>query len=555
MLEFDDTKQKGRLRTFQKQEKENLAKTLAEHYKLEYTNLATVQLNIDALRLLSEEKAREAKAAVFDMIDKKIKVAILSPRNEITLKEIENLKSRGYLPEISVASIDSLELAWAKYKDLSYAFETKAGSLEISNTEISEKIKKIKNKNDVKEEMDLILSSGKGFKISKILEIVLAGAIALKASDIHVEPEEKDIRVRYRLDGVLNNLININYDTYRLFLSRIKLLSGLKLNIKDDAQDGRFSVNLNENNIEIRTSVLPGAYSESIVLRVLNPEKIAVPLEELGIDLKLLKILEEEVTRPNGMILTTGPTGSGKTTTLYAFLKKIHTPGIKIITIEDPIEYHLPGIVQTQTDDEKGYSFLHGLRSALRQDPDVIMVGEIRDRDTAEIAINAALTGHLVFSTLHTNNAAGSFPRLIDLGVNSKIISSALNIAIAQRLLRRLCEHCKKEIAVEGKTREIMEQILNSIVDKSYMTEIKNIWVAGSCEKCNNTGYRGRIGIYEGVKMDDKIESVVISNPSETEIMEAAKLQAILTMKQDGVLKILKGVTSFDELKRVIDLN
>ncbi len=555
MLEFDDTKQKGRLRTFQKQEKENLAKTLAEHYKLEYTNLATAQLNIDALRLLSEEKAREAKAAVFDMIDKKIKVAILSPRNEITLKEIENLKSRGYLPEISVASIDSLELAWAKYKDLSYAFETKAGSLEISNTEISEKIKKIKNKNDVKEEMDLILSSGKGFKISKILEIVLAGAIALKASDIHVEPEEKDIRVRYRLDGVLNNLININYDTYRLFLSRIKLLSGLKLNIKDDAQDGRFSVNLNENNIEIRTSVLPGAYSESIVLRVLNPEKIAVPLEELGIDLKLLKILEEEVTRPNGMILTTGPTGSGKTTTLYAFLKKIHTPGIKIITIEDPIEYHLPGIVQTQTDDEKGYSFLHGLRSALRQDPDVIMVGEIRDRDTAEIAINAALTGHLVFSTLHTNNAAGSFPRLIDLGVNSKIISSALNIAIAQRLLRRLCEHCKKEIAVEGKTREIMEQILNSIVDKSYMTEIKNIWVAGSCEKCNNTGYRGRIGIYEGVKMDDKIESVVISNPSETEIMEAAKLQAILTMKQDGVLKILKGVTSFDELKRVIDLN
>jgi type IV pilus assembly protein PilB len=394
----------------------------------------------------------------------------------------------------------------------------------------------------------------KSYRVSRILETILAGALSTEASDIHIEPEESYIRLRYRLDGVLVNVIEFDSETYSLLLSRIKLLSGLKLNIKKDAQDGRFSVHFGNSEIEIRTSVLPGAYNESIVMRLLNPKTISIPMEQLGIPKKLLSVIENEITKPDGMLLTTGPTGSGKTTTLYAFLKKVHNPGVKIITIEDPIEYHLPGIVQTQTND-KGYTFLEGLRSALRQDPDIIMVGEIRDKETASIAINSSLTGHLVFSTLHTNSAAGSFPRLIDLGINPKIMSSSINIALAQRLLRKLCENCKKEIVIEGDSKKKIEEILGSIVDKNEIpTKTNKMFVHVGCEKCNMTGYKGRIGIYEGMKLTPEVNKAISENSNEEEIAKAAIPQGILTMKQDGVLKILNGITTLDELERVISI-
>jgi type IV pilus assembly protein PilB len=292
------------------------------------------------------------------------------------------------------------------------------------------------------------------YKISRLLEIIIAGALALKASDVHIEPEEKFVRIRYRLDGVLTDILHFDKETFRLLLSRIKLLSGMKLNLTG-AQDGRYSIILENTEIEIRTSILPSAYDESIVMRVLNPTSISVPLESLGIPRKLLSVLLKEIDKPEGMILTTGPTGSGKTTTLYAFLRKVYTPEIKVITIENPIEYHLEGIVQTQVNTDKGYTFLEGLRSALRQDPDIIMVGEIRDRETAEIAVNSALTGHLVFSTLHTNNAAGTFPRLIDLGVNPKVITSALSVSMAQRLVRKLCPECMKKIKLKVEIKKL----------------------------------------------------------------------------------------------------
>jgi len=256
--------------------------------------------------------------------------------------------------------------------------------------------------------------------------------------------EEKMARLRYRLDGVLNDILELDHTTYALLLSRIKLISNLKLNVKEKAQDGRFSIKISEIEIEIRTSLLPGGYGESVVLRILNPDEISVPLEELGINKKLLDIINHELKKPNGMILNTGPTGSGKTTTLYAFLKKIYTPGIKIITIENPIEYHLKGIVQTQTEEKKGYTFAEGLRSSLRQDPDVIMIGEIRDNETAEIAVNAALTGHLVFSTLHTNSAPESIDRIIDIfppHQQSQVrmqLSTTLAGVISQRLLPKI---------------------------------------------------------------------------------------------------------------------
>ena len=330
----------------------------------------------------------------------------------------------------------------------------------------------------------------------------------------------------------------------------------MKLNIKKDAQDGRFSIRLSFGDIEVRASILPGAYNESVVMRLLNPKSIEVSLEELGINPKLLKILLVEIDRPDGMILTTGPTGSGKTTTLYAFLKKVHSSDVKIITIEDPIEYHLPGIVQTQVND-KGYTFLEGLRAAVRQDPDIIMVGEIRDQETADIAINSALTGHLVFSTIHTNDAAGTFPRLVELGANPSVIPSALRVAMAQRLVRRLCSVCKKEVSVDSdvNAKRIIDTILADIVDRTLLPENQTkMWVNVGCEKCNMTGYKGRVGVYEAILMNEKVEQAVQSGAGDRDIWVSAKDQGILTMKQDGIIKILQGMTSVSELQRIISL-
>ncbi|MEO8638254.1 MAG: ATPase, T2SS/T4P/T4SS family [Candidatus Taylorbacteria bacterium] len=554
VIQFDEDKQNKDVDELHKREEEELAELVANQHGLEYSNLSMVPINMDALRIVSEQKARVAKLAPFNLVDKNIQIAVVAPDNTDTEKQVAELETKGFHVTKVVVSMRSLVGAWEKYKDMSFAEETKSGSLEISNAEISELLTKVKTKEEIKKYIQELLAQPKGFRISRILEIILAGAITTGASDIHIEPEEGYVTLRFRLDGVLNTILTFERDTYFLILSRVKLLSGLKLNVKETAQDGRFSVKINDLDIEIRTSTLPGAYSESIVLRVLNPNSISVPLTDLGINAKLLAILEKEIARPNGLILTTGPTGSGKTTTLYAFLKKIHTPDIKIITIEDPIEYHLPGIVQTQTDNDKGYTFLSGLRSALRQDPDIIMVGEIRDSETAEIAINSALTGHLVFSTLHTNNAGGAFPRLIDLGVNPKIFTSAINIAMAQRLVRKLCEFCKKETPLEGQDKIIIEKILASIFDKSYLVPAEKMWVSVGCEKCNNTGYKGRTGVYEAIITDQGIEDVVLSNPSEREIRKAAEHQGILDMKQDGILKVLSGMTSLVELRRVLDL-
>lgn len=554
MIEFDEDKQKRKLNDLHKREEEELVQLLSAKYNIEYVDLSAISINTDALRFIDEKTAREKKIAAFALVDKKIKIATRNPDNEGTAEILEDIKNKGYEPTLYLTSIASLEKAWNTYKDLSFAYESKAGSLEIASDEISAIIEKARSLPDIITILETTLSMKKSYRVSRILETILAGALATNASDVHIEPEEEYIRLRYRLDGVLVKLMDFDKDTYALLLSRIKLLSGLKLNIKKDSQDGRFSVHIKDTDIEIRTSILPGAYNESIVLRILNPKSISVPMEELGIPAKLLDVIQKEISKPNGMLLTTGPTGSGKTTTLYAFLKKVHSPSVKIITIEDPIEYHLPGIVQTQTND-KGYTFLDGLRSALRQDPDIIMVGEIRDSETAAIAINSSLTGHLVFSTLHTNSAAGAFPRLIDLGINSKIMSSAINIVLAQRLLRKLCDNCKKPLAIEGKVKSEIDAVLATVFDKSEIPPMPaNIFEANGCEKCNQTGYKGRIGIYEGIKMSPEVNAVIEMNPNEEEVEKASASQGILTMKQDGIIKILKGITSIDELERVITI-
>jgi type IV pilus assembly protein PilB len=567
-VQFDEEKQDRRLGELKEREEEDLARIVADRYGLEYVDLSPVPVDMDALRLIPEAAARDAQMAPFSQIGKRAKVAVLSPTNEKAKSILDKLDAEGYTITLAIASPKSLEKVWARYADLSFSKETSAGVLDISTHDIEEFMSKIKSVEDIKNLVSDIVKLKKGFRISKILEIVLSGALATKASDVHIEPEEENVRLRLRLDGVLTDILMFDKETYGLLLSRIKLLSGLKLNVKNEAQDGRFSVKIGEDQIEIRTSILPGAYNESIVMRILNPKSIQVPLEDLGISEKLLKILLKEIDRPNGMILTTGPTGSGKTTTLYAFLRKIYSPEIKIITIEDPIEYHLGGIVQTQVhaarvqtkeNEERAqtdYTFASGLRSALRQDPDVIMVGEIRDEETAGIAINSSLTGHLVFSTLHTNDAAGTYPRLIDLGINPKILTSAINVALAQRLVRKLCSDCKKKVAVDGDAKKTIDTILAGIVDRSLVAglDANTMYQAVGCIKCNNLGYRGRTGLYEAILTDEALEKVVVKDPSSREIREATRAQGILDMREDGVIKVLTGMTSLDELRRVIDL-
>jgi len=555
VTEFNEEKQNRRLAELRKKEEEDLAQLLSSKYAIDYLDLSTVSINTDALRLLSEKEAREANVAPFTKVGSNIGIAFLSPGTEKAQNIKKRLEQKGLVVTPYIVSKRSLEWVWRRYKDITETSEVHAGVLDISSTDIVKIATEVSTTKDVRAKIEGVLAEKKGYRISHIVEIIVAGALALKASDIHLEPEEKEVRLRYRLDGVLTDITLLDTDTYRLLLSRIKLLSGLKLNVSAQAQDGRFSITLSDElEIEIRTSILPGAYNESVVLRILDPRSLGVQLEDLGMRPDLLARIEKELHRPNGMILTTGPTGSGKTTTLYSFLKKIHTPNIKIITIEDPIEYHIAGIVQTQVDKKK-YTFANGLRSALRQDPDVIMVGEIRDNEAADIAINASLTGHLVFSTLHTNSAAGAFPRLIDIGINAKILSSAVTTVIAQRLVRKLCPDCKREVSITPEIKEKFMEVFETSAAKDALPQLEHMWEAAGCSTCDHSGYKGRIGIYEAIFMSPKLEELLRENPSSRDIENLMLGENFVSMKEDGVIKILSGITSLSELERVVTLD
>ncbi|HAS80974.1 MAG: hypothetical protein UR25_C0003G0139 [Candidatus Nomurabacteria bacterium GW2011_GWE1_32_28] len=563
MTIFDEEKQNKQLNEIRKQEEEELVAVLAESkYKLPYIDLSRLGIDNEALRHISEKDARELKIGPFKLFGKNIFIAIHSPSDNLLIKLKDEMERQNLIPTFYMVSTASLEKIWDRYSELSSAENSKIGGIDISGEVLNKISKDIKIIDDIEKLITDTMSGSSVHKISHLLEIILAGAISIKASDIHIEPEKDRSRLRLRLDGILHDVIFFENNIYHLLNSRIKLLSGLKLTSKI-AQDGRFSIMEEKEELNIRTSLIPGAYGESIVMRILDPKSIQVKLEEMGIEPFLFSVIEKEITKPNGMILVTGPTGSGKTTTLYAFLRKIYSPEIKIITIEDPIEYHLNGITQTQTNSEKGYTFLEGLRSALRQDPDVVMVGEIRDIETAKTAIESALTGHMVFSTLHTNNAAGVIPRLIDLGVNPKIMVSALSLSIAQRLVRKLCSSCKIEKIPTEKETTTIKLVMDSIKEEgknllNYNINPDNpikLFSPVGCEKCNMIGYRGRVGIFEAIKTDEAIEKIMPQNPSEREIKKVARAQGILSMRQDGVVKILNGITSLEEVLSVVDLN
>ncbi len=557
MVHFDEDEQNRHLRDLRLQEEEELAEILSKKYGVGYINLARSPISTDALGLIHEEEAKMHGVAAFALVGKKVSVGTLAPEDETTKDIVASLSGKGYIPTLYLVSHASLEKAWSRYSDITASNKSKKGALDISTEEIEQFLKENEKMSDVRARINDAIVLQTSYRISRILVVILAGALSLKSSDVHIEPEEKEARVRFRLDGVLTEVASFNNSTYSLLLSRLKLLSNLKLNIKENAQDGRFSIHIEDDDIEIRTSTIPGAYGESIVMRILNPKSLNVSLEEMGIPEHLYETLMKEIQKPNGMILTTGPTGSGKTTTLYSFMKKVMSSEIKIITIEDPIEYHLAGVTQTQVEVKKGYTFANGLRSALRQDPDVIMVGEIRDKETAEIAINSALTGHLVFSTLHTNNAAGAYTRLVDLGMNPKIIPSALNVAIAQRLVRRLCKQCVKKVPLVGDELSRVKPIFDRIKERGLLQEdldISSHYQAGGCESCHMTGYKGRVGVFEAIFKSEAVENVVRDNPSERDIQKAALGQGFMTLAEDGVVKILKGITSIEELERVVEL-
>ena len=561
MIDFDESRQNTRVADLYKKEEEELVQLLADRRGLPYIDLTTTSIEMDALRNITEERARTVHAAAFKAAGHKLYVAVLSGEATGLAELVEDLKRKNFDVTLFMVSKASLERAWAFYRDMSLASETKAGVLDIRSAALEEIIDKLKTTDDVRALIADKMTVSKGHKISTMLEILIAGALATKASDVHVEPEERDVKIRFRLDGLLTEIYSFDFDTYKLLNSRIKLLSHLKISVKDNAQDGRFTIVVGEQEIEIRTSLMPGAYGESIVMRVLNPDNINVSFQSLGIEPKLYAILEKAIARPNGIILNTGPTGSGKTTTLYSFLREVHSTDTKIITIEDPIEYHLAGITQTQVEEEKGYTFLNGLRSALRQDPDIIMVGEIRDSDTAKVAINSALTGHLVLSTLHTNSAAGAVPRLIELGVNPKILSSALSVCIAQRLVRKVCEHCKEIYTPVEPEKKLLESILQGMIDNGKKDSLEGLglpdftlYKGRGGPECHN-GYKGRLGIYEAILMDEHLDAALqLEYPSEREVKEAVVAQGIPTLREDAVIKVLKGLTTLEEVSKGIDM-
>ncbi|MEK7579686.1 MAG: GspE/PulE family protein [Patescibacteria group bacterium] len=424
--------------------------------------------------------------------------------------------------------------------------ETRLGELNLGQEKLNQFEKEVKNIQDLKTKIAQT-------QTTESLEFLLGGAISIEASDIHFEPEDKRIRLRFRIDGVLQDILDFPKNDYPALLNRIKLIAGLKINIREAPQDGRFTVKRSGGDIEVRVSSLPGAYGESIAMRLLDPKTIKKSLEELGIRSGLLEKIKKGLKKTTGLILTTGPTGSGKTTTLYAFINFANEPGVKIITIEDPIEYKIQGVSQTQVEPEKGYDFSNGLRSIVRQDPDVILVGEIRDAETAETALHAGLTGHLVFSTLHTNDAAGAIPRLIDMGVKPQIIAPAMNIAMAQRLVRKLCEDCKKEVSAEDAEIEKINSVLKNL-DKNPVPKKHKfmIFKAAGCEKCNFTGYKSRIGIFEAFEMEPEIEKFILQTPNITEFKGLLDKKGMITMLQDGYLKVLEGITDLDEIHRVL---
>lgn len=551
-LQTQDTKMalEEKMKELEIKHKEEVVQAKAQSFGIPYINLVGMPIMADALAVISEEDAvKYGLLSFFYKQNENWKLGVLNyPLSDETLSFIKKISDKEKLqPEIYLISEESLNRARKLYASVPKYTEIQSG---VTITE--DDLKKYENElSDFRQLNDKMLQ----VNITDIITLVIAAALKFRASDIHVEAEESDVKVRFRIDGLLHDAATLPADFWKKLISRIKLIAGLKINVSDIPQDGRFTIFMSNEKIDVRVSCLPTSYGESVVMRLLKSSAASLAFADLGLRGLAQKRLSEEVQKTNGMIITTGPTGSGKTTTLYAILNKLNDSQTKIITLEDPVEYKLKGINQSQIDHSKGYTFADGLRSILRQDPDIVMVGELRDFETADVAINAALTGHLVISTIHTNSAAGAIPRFLAMGVKPFLLAPALNAIIGQRLCRRVCENCKDEIKLDEETlQKVMAElklIPESAGEKIDFNNLK-FYKGKGCDKCSGLGYKGRIGIYEIFTMNPEIEAIILSGQlSEYIIQEVAQKNGMVTMMQDGLLKCLDGITTVDEVFRV----
>lgn len=504
------------------------------------------------LKFITEGTAKRYHMAPFEQEGSVYKVAMVNPQ------DIEALNVLRFLAEKEGVEVRTYQISKNGLEEILSQY---------SGTEqaLSEAIKSLGD-DEISEGDDLTLTKreeGGAFQdapIAKLVQVIIGHAIDGRASDIHIEPIDGNYRVRFRVDGILYASLILPISVGKAVVSRIKILSNLKIDEKRKPQDGRFRVTERGKVIDLRISTLPVVEGEKVVMRVLDKSAGLADLEKLGLSGRNYEILTRKIMEPFGIVLMTGPTGSGKSTTLYGFLNILNKEERNIVTLEDPVEYFLDGINQSQVKPEIGYTFASGLRSILRQDPNVIMVGEIRDNETAELAIHAALTGHLVFSTLHTNDAIGAIPRLIDMGIEPFLLSSSLQTVAAQRLVRRICEHCKEEVAVPEKVLARIRALLSDVTKEEalrYRVDMDTpltFFSGRGCSECNDTGYKGRIALHEVLEVTDQVQMIIAERKgSEAEVKDIAKKQGMTTMKHDGILKALRGDTTIAEVERVTE--
>lgn len=539
-----------KIREIQLNRLERLTKEKAGQLSMQYISLKGFPIGPEIISLISEEKAKEAEVLCFFHMQNQVRLATPNPDNPAINDVVSSIQKslKGQRVELYLTSQHSFDQAMKLYGSVAKTRKVQIG-VKITDKQLKALQKEVATFADLEKKIP-------ESTMTDAFAMIIASAMNAGTSDIHVEAEEEDITIRFRIDGVLQIVARLPKDLWHRLISRIKELSGLKLNVSNVPQDGRITIDSKAEKMDIRVSCLPTAHGESVVMRLLRSGSIQLTFEKLGLRPNVFKKLQVEIDKPNGMIVTTGPTGSGKTTTLYAILNRLNTPETKIITLENPIEYKLKGIAQSQIDHSKDYTFSAGLRSILRQDPDVIMVGEIRDLETAETAVQAALTGHLLLSTIHTNDAAGSIPRFLSMGVPPFLLAPAINAVIGQRLVRTICQKCKTEATPEFEMLEKVKKVLGNIPKNSgeKMPDLENLkfFKGKGCAECNNAGLKGRIGIYEVFTINKDIEQAILGGAvSEYEMKDLIHKAGMTTMLQDGLLKALDGVTTLDEVWKV----
>ena len=504
-----------------------LGKLISEYLNIPYADVRRLFIPTEILNLIPEKLARTYRMIPFEFKDKKIKVAMENPED---FEAIEFAKRQtGYEIEPYFARSEDISKALGQYKkNLKSDFEKI----------ISENVKKIAPGDNLEK-------AAEDVPVVKILNTIFEYAVALRASDIHIETQAEDVVIRFRVDGMLRDMFRFKRGIEQALVARIKILSNLKIDEHRVPQDGRHKFNIDDEAIALRISIIPGFFGENVVMRILRETNRPLSLEELGITGQGLAVLRQNCLKPHGMILITGPTGSGKTTTLYSILNILNTAEVKICTIEDPIEYGMSRVTQIQVNPKTGLTFAAGLRALMRHDPDIIMVGEIRDQETAEIAIHSALTGHLVLSTLHTNTASGAVPRLLDMGAEAFLLASTLNVIVAQRLVRKICPSCIAKYTPDAVTLKRLSKELGSEYEKIKFYKGKG------CDDCNHKGYAGRIGIYEIMPITEKLREIITQKPTSEQLLKAAISEGMVTMLKDGMDKVSSGLTTIEEVFRV----